>query len=155
MSYTGLETAGIVAWVFISYYLVIYLFLYRFLLEGYLFGAYLGYIDVVGRQNIIDFNLGVTCKPTPKLGAKIAGHFLWRDEREDALYNAGGGVVRPGAPGTDREVGQEIDLTLTYRFDRHLIGELGYSHFFAGDFLEETGESDDIDFVYLQLQYTF
>jgi hypothetical protein len=117
--------------------------------------AYLGYIDVVGRQNIIDFNVGAACTPMPKLKAALTGHFFWRDENADALYNAGGGVVRPGARGTDSEVGQEIDLTVSYRFDRHLTGLFGYSHFFAGDFISDTGADDDIDFVYAQLQYTF
>ena len=28
----------------------------------------------------------------------------------------------------------------------------GYSHFFAGNFVEETGPSDDADFAYLQIE---
>ena len=69
MSYTGLETAGIVAWVFISYYLVIYLFLYRFLLEGYLFGAYLGYIDTSKEQTL--FEQGKYFEAEESLEAKL------------------------------------------------------------------------------------
>jgi hypothetical protein len=117
--------------------------------------AYLGYIDAIGRQNIVDFNLGVTGNPFPKATVGIAGHFFWRADSDDAVYNAGGVAVRAGGLGSDSEVGQEIDLTLKYRFDRHLAGLLGYSHFFAGDFIEESGSSDDIDFLYVQLEYTF
>jgi hypothetical protein len=117
--------------------------------------AYLGYIDIVGRQNIIDVNFGATCNPIERLTAKVAGHLFWRAETSDALYNAGGGVVRAGGLSDEREVGQEIDFTLTYKFDRHLTGELGYSHFFAGDFIDESGPDDDINFFYVQLQYTF
>ncbi|MHC5006659.1 MAG: alginate export family protein [Planctomycetota bacterium] len=117
--------------------------------------AYLGYIDAIGRQNIIDFNLGLTCSPFPKATLGLTGHFFWRADTSDALYNAGGAPVRAGSLGSSSEVGQEIDLTLKYNFDRHLVGLLGYSHFFAGDFIEESGSSDDIDFLYVQLEYTF
>jgi hypothetical protein len=117
--------------------------------------AYLGYIDAIGRQNIIDFNLGVTGSPFAKATVGITGHFFWRADTSDALYNAGGAAVRPGAAGSSSEVGQEIDLTLKYKFDRHLAGLLGYSHFFAGNFIDQSGSSDDIDFLYVQLEYTF
>jgi hypothetical protein len=31
----------------------------------------------------------------------------------------------------------------------------GYSHFFAGDFINDTGASKDIDFAYMALQFSF
>ncbi len=37
--------------------------------------AYLGYIDIVGRQNIIDLSLGLDLKPAKKMGFKMAHHF--------------------------------------------------------------------------------
>ncbi len=126
--------------------------------------AYLGYIDLVGRQNIIAPNLGVKFKPIKKLTIGLNGLYFWRASTSDALYNAGGGVVRAGslplAPGQtglsgSRVVGQELDLTFTYTFDRHTKAELGYSHFFPGNFIQETGPANDVDFLYLQVQYTF
>ena len=47
--------------------------------------TYLGYIDIVGRQNIIDVSLGLDLKPTKKTGFKLAHHFFWRAESTDAL----------------------------------------------------------------------
>ena len=44
---------------------------------------------------------------------------------------------------------------LQSNFDRHTPGHLGYSHFFAGTFFEETGPSNDLDFVYAQIRYEF
>ncbi len=117
--------------------------------------AYLGYADVVGRQNIIDFNLGASLKPLDKLSASVAGHLFWRADTDDALYNVGGGVLRAGGLGGSREVGQEIDIVLKYNLSRHVTLEAGYSHFFPGDFIQESGPSKDIDWVYLQMQYTF
>lgn len=72
--------------------------------------AYLGYIDIVGRQNIIDLNAGATMTPLESTTMRLTGHLLWRAEDTDALYNAGGGVVRAGGLGVDDEVGAELDL---------------------------------------------
>lgn len=117
--------------------------------------AYFGYMDFVARQNVIDISPGVTFKPMDKLTLSATGHLFFRAESTDALYNAGGGVVRAGGLGADNEIGSEIDFILKYKFDRHLSGLLGYSHFFAGDFIEESGTSEDMDFIYAQMQYTF
>jgi len=117
--------------------------------------AFLGYIDTIGRQNILDFSAGVTLKPIDKLIMKLTGHFFYRADDSDSLYNAGGGIARAGGTGLDRKVGQEIDLTLKYPFTRHITGTLGYSHFFADTFLEQSGAHKDIDFLYLIMQYTF
>jgi hypothetical protein len=117
--------------------------------------AFLGFIDVVGRQNIMAFRSGVSFKPVQKLTIRIDGHLFYRAERGDALYDAGGGVVRAGNLGDAREVGQEIDLTARYDLDRHTSFLFGYSHFFAGRFIEQSGASDDIDFFYASVEYRF
>ncbi len=118
--------------------------------------AYLGYIDVVGRQNIMDLSPGVTLKFLEKLTVKIAGHLFWLADDADSLYNAGGRARMRNA-GTSKEVGQEIDLILTYPIDRHTVAKFGYSHFFSGNYIDDSGNgnSSDIDFIYFILQYTF
>jgi hypothetical protein len=117
--------------------------------------AYLGYIDTVGRQNIIDVRATAAANPLGSLKAKLDLHGFWRADRDDALYNAGGGVARAGSAGTSREVGVELDLTVKQPLSRHTVVVAGYSHFFAGDFIDESGSGDDIDFVYTTLQHTF
>jgi hypothetical protein len=117
--------------------------------------AYFGYIDLIGRQNARDLHLDLRVAPFEKLTAKLSGHFFWRDSTADALYSASGAATRPGSAGSSSTIGQEIDVTWTYRHNRHTTLELGYSHFFAGEFIEESGPSNDIDFLYLQARYTF
>jgi hypothetical protein len=118
--------------------------------------AYLGYIDVVGRQNVMDFSQGLVAWPVSKKTlVKLENHILSRAETSDALYNAGGGIVRSGASGGSRELGDELDVTIKHQLDRHTAVWLGYSHFFAGDFIRESGSADDIDFAYATIQYTF
>ncbi len=116
--------------------------------------AFLGYIDVVGRQNIVDLRVSTSAASFFKTKVKLDWHYFMRAQKEDALYNAGGGVLRAGAPGTPRDVGGEIDLTVKRKVTVHGDVIFGYSHFFADDFLQETGASGDIDFAYLILQYT-
>ena len=119
--------------------------------------AYLGWIDAIGRQNIIDVAPGISFTPIAKTLVTMQTHFFWRADDSDALYNAGGGVVRAGSLSDEREVGVEFDLLVKHQFDPHLAGFFGYSHFFAGDFIKESGATadDDIDFIYAILQYTF
>lgn len=136
--------------------------------------AYFGFIDVIGRQNIMDLHPGVELtfvqdkSWAKKLGLRADYHLFWRASTDDAVYNAGSGagsspsvsgVLRADGGSDKRFVGSEIDLLLTWQFDRHVQVLLGYSHFFAGGFIKETGKATganrDIDFIYLQMQYTF
>ena len=66
--------------------------------------AYLGYIDVIGRQNIIDAHPGIELtlaqeqQYMKRLTLRADYHVFWRQSNDDALYNAGGGVqARPAA----------------------------------------------------------
>ena len=117
--------------------------------------AYFGYIDIIGRQNIMDLSTGISVKPHEKVTVKLDGHLFWRAEEADAVYNAGGGVLRAAGGSTSDEVGQEIDLTVVYKASHHLTLQGGYSYFFSGDFIEDTGSSEDITFIYAQAKYTF
>lgn len=117
--------------------------------------AYLGYIDLIGRQNIQDVSVGVSAEPCSYAKVRIDGHWFDRAETADAVYNAAGGVVRAGDAGTAREVGQELDITIICPLDQHTAAQVGYSRFWAGDFIEQSGAGQDVDFAYAQVQYTF
>ena len=117
--------------------------------------AYYGYIDSVGRQNAIDLNPGVSLKPFKRTAFAASWHKFWRASTADALYHAGAGVVRAGASGVSNDIGSEFDFTLKRSLDRHMVVILGYSHFTAGAFIQESGNSSPIDFGYAVFQYTF
>ena len=117
--------------------------------------SYLGYIDYVGRQNLISPSAGVALSPVRNLTLSLQQYFFWRASDQDALYNKSGGVLRPGTTTTARYVGAETDVYATYNFTRHLLGYAGYSRFFTGEFISKTGKDKDSDFFYLAVQYTF
>jgi hypothetical protein len=113
--------------------------------------AYFGGIDTVGRQNIIDLSLGMKATPLAKLDTKLELHHFQKAEKQDALYDAGGGIVAAGS-GSDTDIGQEVDFTVDYALDLHTKLTVGYFHLFAGDAIT-TGE--DISTAFAQAQYTF
>ncbi|MBI5505710.1 MAG: alginate export family protein [Deltaproteobacteria bacterium] len=116
--------------------------------------AYLGYIDIVGRQNVIDLRESASCAFIAATTLKLDVHYFLRADDNDALYNAGGAVVRAGNLGSSDEIGTELDFTLKRAFGRHLSALLGYSHLFAGNFIDESGPDKDTDFGYFSIQYT-
>jgi hypothetical protein len=116
---------------------------------------YLGYIDYIGRQNILSGSGGVSLTPVRNLTVSLQQYFFWRASDRDALYNKTGGILRPGTTTTERYVGAETDLLATYSFTRHLLGYAGYSHFFPGDFIRETGQHKGSDYLYAAFQYMF
>lgn len=118
--------------------------------------AYLGYIDFVARQNVWAGSVNLTVKPREDVTARLAYHAFWLAENSDGLYNAGGALVRRDPTGrSSHDVGQELDLTISWQIDVHSSILFGYSHFWNGDFINETGLGDDADFIYLQYEIKF
>lgn len=115
---------------------------------------YFGLIDAIGRQNIQDISLGLSARPMPKLSAKLEGHYFDRAEREDGVFDAGGNLIIPGGASDNRHIGEELDFSLGYQVDPHLLFTAGYGHLFAGSVVEDA-EGDDISTGYVSGQYTF
>lgn len=122
---------------------------------------YFGYIDAIGRQNVIDvhpgidFTLAEKTSWAQKLTLRAEYHLFWRESTKDGVFNAGGGLLRAAGGSDESYIGSELDLLLTWQIDRHTQAYLGYSYFWAGDFIEDTGPSEDISYVYAALQFTF
>ena len=114
----------------------------------------LGYADIVGRQNVFDLNGGVGLKPVRKLQVRLDGYSYWRASAADAFYDKKGAVVRAGAPGSPSGTGEEGDLTVRYQIDVHTVIQLGYSHFFPGPFVRQSGPHQPVNFLYSYLQFT-
>jgi len=115
--------------------------------------AYFGYVDAIGRQNISDVAVGGKWRIDDSSGFSLALHSFRLMETADALYDAGGAPYRSGFDSKD--VGMELDALVERSFGRHAQGYAGYSRFFAGDAIEQTGPGEDVDFLYLGLKYTF
>ena len=124
--------------------------------------AYLGYIDFQGWQNVISHQFSLSVKPIRNMLAKIDFHLFEQENEDDAWYGVGGAPnggfssAAINAVNADDEIGQEIDVTLKYKLFDRLNVTLGYSHFFAGDLIDDvTGDDDGADWFYFMTSVKF
>lgn len=115
-----------------------------------------GFMDLFSWQNIHDLELSLKAKPCKQVGLETDFHSFWLANTNDAWYRSNGVTkVRPITPGADSHVGNEIDLLVTYQPVKFLNIWAGYSHFFAGGYVKDTGPGDDADFGYFQATISF
>lgn len=114
-----------------------------------------GFMDLVGLRNIHNLRGSFSVRPKEqwKIGLDYHAFFLFHPE--DGLYQASGAQVRAGAAGASRFAGQEGDVSLQYQWNPHADFLLGYSAFFAGDFLGDTGVKKNAHFLYAQTVVSF
>lgn len=119
--------------------------------------AYLGYIDLVGLQNVIAPDISLTLKPLKNVTLRGAYYYFWLADKDDALYAAGGNATRRHPTGdAGREVGDEVDFTVNWQVDPHSTLLLGWSHFWPATFINKTSVfAEDGDLIYVQWQYKF
>jgi hypothetical protein len=116
--------------------------------------AYLGYADVIARQNVLAWHLGAALHVADHTVLTVTGHVLRLFDDNDGLYAVDGSRAR-AAPLGSADVGQEIDLYLTHDWTPQLSSYAGYSHVFAGGGLAQSGPSEDVDFFYVAFTARF
>lgn len=117
---------------------------------------YLGWMDLVGRQNIHDLNAHLYLYPTPWLTMWMQYHHFWLDQSRDALYNPGGGAYRIDPTGlAGNNVGDEIDLVLNFHLTRYSDILVSYNKLYGGGFLQATsglGRAVNAEALYFMFQ---
>lgn len=124
-----------------------------------------GLMDLSGLQNILDYRLAFSVKPSAKTSLAFDFHQQVLMSTYDYWYNVAG-VPRntPGAapgsgrgyginPGYNGNLGQEIDLIAGWTVTRGLLLESGVGHFFRGPYIKESFRavgSKDADYLYIQ-----
>lgn len=115
-----------------------------------------GWIDQIGRANVWDPYIALALKPAKQWEAKVYFHSFWADHNRDALYDTSGRPVRRSPfGGIGNHFGNELDLVLEWKVDAHTSMMFGYSHFWPGNFIEQTGRSEDPDLLYVQYRVQF
>jgi hypothetical protein len=116
--------------------------------------AYWGIIDNFSGQNLLDFGVSGTVKPTEKLTLLAAWHAFQAAENTDFMYNVAGAPFAL-APG-ENELGTEVHLVGTYGFSKNVNVQLGYSWFFYGDAVNNSAFArPDASQLYVQTTLTF
>lgn len=118
--------------------------------------AYWGLADQFSGQNLIDYSLAMTMKPSKKLTLLTAFHYFDKAEAADAVYNIANVALGPTA-GTGKHIGTEVDLVATYALKENITLQGGYFWFFYGDAVNNAGAfaRDDSDTFYFLANYTF
>lgn len=104
----------------------------------------------------------VLTSPFPRL--EFDYHAFWLADNHGYWYRSNGfSTLRTQTPdgsdvrtiGARTFAGQEIDLTATYEFSENVKVQAGYSHFFAGAYLGDTGADSDADFAYIMTTFAY
>jgi hypothetical protein len=122
-----------------------------------------GSMDFVSLQNIQDAGINFTLKPTPRMSVAIMGNAFWLADKHDAFYNVTGAPRTTGGysinPGNNSFVGSELTVVAGYAVTRNAQLEVGYGHFFTGDYIRQSlagvGGAKDANYLYAQTTINF
>lgn len=129
-----------------------------------------GYMDFASLQNLHNVRFTASMKPIARLSLTAEGHAFWLAETSDNFYavngaRRGGIAATPGTgyglnPGYGNYVGSEVDLVASYAVSPLASLEVGYGHFFKGEYIKQTFSapthgSTDADYVYIQAVFNF
>lgn len=115
-----------------------------------------GYMDLFSWKNLTNAVIKASIKPHEKVKVSLDFHFFFLNDVDDAWYNAAGKVFRRDPTGkADKHVGNELDFTVKWDINKHFYLWSGYSHFFPGEFIDDTGADDPADWFFLQTTFKF
>jgi hypothetical protein len=124
-----------------------------------------GVMDLSGLQNIEDYRLSATIKPSASTSLALDFHQQFLESTKDYWYNvASVPRITPGAaPGSGHgfglnptyssDLGREVDLISGWTPIRGVLLEIGLGHFFRGEYVKESFSaigSKDSDYAYAQ-----
>lgn len=108
----------------------------------------------------------VSFKPLNKLTLSGEYHVIWLADRHDSFYPESG--LGRNANGYERNpqfnsfVGSELDLLALWQVTRYADLQLGYGHFFVGDYIKQSVSSVpanngavDANWFYAQMRFNF
>jgi hypothetical protein len=122
-----------------------------------------GLMDFVSWQNIHDVSITTLIHPAQNLSITNEVHGFWLADTHDFFYNTSGVARTTGGygikPGAGQYVGTEYDFLASYNFLKCANFQLGYGHFFVGNYVRNSltpvGGAKDADWVYAQVKLEF
>jgi hypothetical protein len=116
--------------------------------------AYFSEAALGAPMNDIDVHPNVTLKLSDGLVLNLGWDVFWREQTEDAVYNANERPLPGTEGGGDSYVGNLVTIHAQWRPDRHLEFNADYTHFDAGDAIKNAG-GKDVDFFMVSAAYRF
>lgn len=126
-----------------------------------------GYMDLSSLQNLHDFRVAYTIKPSTTSTIALEGHSHFLGRTSDFWYNVAGvprnftgAAVGSGGgyrinPGYGRHVGNELDLVAAWTFRPYAQIEAAACRYFRGDYIKESlAAVGSKDATYFYVQFT-
>lgn len=110
--------------------------------------AYWALSDNVSGQNLIDYSLQLDVKPTSKLTAATAFHWMQLASGQDSGYQVN--QTPFGAAGNGTSLGTALDMYGVYNFKPWWDMQAGYSWYWFGKFVDRTIPRGDCTQFYIQ-----
>jgi hypothetical protein len=121
--------------------------------------AYYDIMDAFSWKNMQNAMIELAVQPVKSVKARVEYNAFWIASNQDAWYRSNDITqVRPlnaAAMHAHAYEGCELAFIVTWTASRHLEFEGGYSYFFAGQYLADTGGGSDAQFGYLMSKLKF
>lgn len=121
--------------------------------------ALFGFMDTTAWMNMHNPQLNFSVQPTEKLKLTFDAMAFWNATSGDAWHGANTSTaVRPvnaANRSASKYRGAEFDVNAWYKVNKHLFLQAGYAFFLAGNYLAQTGASDNAHFGYAQATLHF
>ena len=118
-------------------------------------GAYFGEPALIGPANHMDVHPQLDLALRRNLTLTLAWDAFWREDTHDGIYGPAVNLIQSGRTSNASYVGNQGEMTLEWRVDRHLVLTVDCAHFFAGDFLKQTTPGKDVDYLSMWVTYRF
>lgn len=118
-------------------------------------GAYFGEPALIGPANHIDVHPELALALRQNVILTVNWDCFWRESTHDGIYGPAVNLIQSGRTGGGRYVGNQVEAALEWTVDRHFTFIVDYAHFVAGDFLQETTPSNDVDYFSAWVTYRF
>ncbi|MBL4849275.1 MAG: alginate export family protein [Planctomycetes bacterium] len=118
---------------------------------------YNGQQDLFAWRNLYSANFKLAFWPVESLSLHSDLHWFWLNRRDDKWYGVGFTRTDTAKAADDSNVGAEVDLYFKWKvFKERLAFWGGYSHFFPGEYIRDTGsKTSDQSWAFLQATLSF
>lgn len=118
--------------------------------------SHAGYMDIVGRANLVEARGGLTVRPWRTVSLHALQHWFWRASTDAPAFSKSMAILRAADGSPDRALGGETDLTAMWRLTRRLRLDAGAGYFAPGAFLlGAASPARASTWTYLSTTYTF
>jgi alginate export protein len=118
---------------------------------------YNGHQDLFAWRNLYSTNLKLAFWPMENLSVHTDLHWFWLQRRDDNWYGLGFARADTTNVADNSNVGAEVDFYVKWKlFDGRLGLWAGYSHFFPGEYIRDTGsKSSDQSWAFFMATVNF